>query len=177
MVQLQRLPAWRCKERDGTGGDGIYPSVSRHILPKGFVRIGRYGMLSSSSKREHAETIRAQLPPLVADHSFAKQRATAPEAFYPRQRRPVCAKGPMARVMFFNLQLYLSRSHSLKKSARHWFRTTEASSVMLCTRRSLGCWAALFSLRSLSYHLKYVVLYVFHNPLCPPTCIKIKCCC
>ena len=50
-----------------------------HILPKGFVRIGQYGILSSTSKAAYSVIIKEQLPPLVK----VKNAKTKRELFNP----------------------------------------------------------------------------------------------
>jgi len=60
---------------------------SQHILPKGFVRIRHYGILSSTSKERSSIVIKAQLPPLspprhrqAVRHRHLTTRCNAPAA-------------------------------------------------------------------------------------------------
>jgi len=71
---------------------------SLHILPKGFVRIRHYGILSSSCKQRCAERIKAQLPPIKTP-AYIKPKAK-PEPFNPRQC-PCCKKDTMQTIMQF----------------------------------------------------------------------------
>ncbi len=71
---------------------------SLHILPKGFVRIRHYGILSSSSKQRCTERIKAQLPPIKTP-AYIKPKAK-PEPFNPRQC-PCCKKDTMQTIMQF----------------------------------------------------------------------------
>ena len=72
---------------------------SLHILPKGFVRIRHYGILSSSSKETHAAIIKAQLTQAV---SLPPQSSKAvPASFNPKQC-PCCKNETMQTVMWFS---------------------------------------------------------------------------
>ena len=71
---------------------------SMHILPKGFVRIRHYGILSSSSKYRCGQTIKAQLPP-VKTPAYLKPAAKA-QPYNPKQC-PCCKKETMQTVLFF----------------------------------------------------------------------------
>jgi len=72
---------------------------SLHILPKGFVRIRHYGILSSSSKETYAAIIKAQLPQEVSLPQQSSKAAPAP--FNPTQC-PCCKKETMQTVMWFS---------------------------------------------------------------------------
>ena len=71
---------------------------SMHILPKGFVRIRHYGILSSSSKHRCAQTIKAQLP-AIKTPAYLKPKAKA--APYNPKQCPCCKKETMQTVMHF----------------------------------------------------------------------------
>jgi len=71
---------------------------SLHILPKGFVRIRHFGILSSSSKQRCAEKIKAQLPP-VKIPAYIKSKAK-PEPYNPKQC-PCCKKDTMETLLHF----------------------------------------------------------------------------
>ncbi len=70
---------------------------SQHILPKGFVRIRHYGILSSTSKQQNGVVIKAQLPPLAPPQAGC----AAPQAYHAKQC-PCCKKDTMATIMVFN---------------------------------------------------------------------------
>ena len=72
---------------------------SQHILPKGFVRIRHFGILSSSSKQRCGQVIKAQLPPIPPPAPQAG--GAAPQAYNPKQC-PCCKKDTMATIMVFN---------------------------------------------------------------------------
>ena len=72
---------------------------SQHILPKGFVRIRHFGILSSTSKQQSSELIKAQLPPLPPPPP--RDSCAAPQAYNPKQC-PCCKKDTMATIMVFN---------------------------------------------------------------------------
>ena len=71
---------------------------SLHILPRGFVRIRHYGILSSSSKTKCAEFVKAQLPPIKIP-AYIK-RKTKPEPYNPTQC-PCCKQTTMEPLMHF----------------------------------------------------------------------------
>ena len=72
---------------------------SQHILPKGFVRIRHYGILSSTSKQRCGKVIKAQLPPIPPP---APQAGSAtPQPYNPKQC-PCCKKDTMATIMVFS---------------------------------------------------------------------------
>jgi hypothetical protein len=71
---------------------------SLHILPKGFVRIRHYGILSSTSKQKCAERIKAQLPPIKIP-AYIKPKAK-PESYNPK-RCPCCKKETMQKILQF----------------------------------------------------------------------------
>jgi hypothetical protein len=71
---------------------------SMHILPKGFVRIRHYGILSSSSKVKSAEKIKAQLPPVKIPAYFTSKPSK--EIYNPKQC-PCCKKETMQTIMHF----------------------------------------------------------------------------
>lgn len=71
---------------------------SLHILPKGFVRIRHYGILSSSSKQKCTEQIKAQLPPIKTP-AYIKPKAN-PEPYNAKQC-PCCKKDTMQTIMQF----------------------------------------------------------------------------
>ena len=65
-----------------------------HILPKGFVRIRHYGILSSTSKAACAVIIKEQLPPL-------QQPAKPTREIYNPLQCPCCKKETMQTIMRF----------------------------------------------------------------------------
>jgi len=71
---------------------------SLHILPKGFVRIRHYGILSSTNKKRKAELIKAQLPAIKIP-AYIKPKIKK-EPFNPRQC-PCCKKQTMQTVLHF----------------------------------------------------------------------------
>jgi Putative transposase/Transposase zinc-binding domain len=71
---------------------------SLHILPKGFVRIRHYGILSSSSKKRKAEIIKAQLPAIKIP-PYIKPKVKK-EPFNVRQC-PCCKKETMQTILQF----------------------------------------------------------------------------
>ena len=68
-----------------------------HILPKGFVRIRHYGILSSTSKAANAIVIKEQLPPLPE----VKNAKSKTEIYNPLQC-PCCKKETMQTLLRFN---------------------------------------------------------------------------
>jgi hypothetical protein len=70
-----------------------------HILPKGFVRIRHYGIVSSSSKLSCALVIKAQLPPMPE----VKNKEGRPKIFNPAEC-PCCKKETMLTILRFNLR-------------------------------------------------------------------------
>lgn len=73
-----------------------------HILPKGFVRIRHFGILSSTSKTACAIAIKEQLPPM-AEVKNAKQKK---EMYNPLQC-PCCKKETMHTILRFNRRGHL----------------------------------------------------------------------
>lgn len=71
---------------------------SLHILPKGFVRIRHFGILSSSSKQGCAKKIKAQLPAIKIP-AYIKTKAK-PEPYNPKQC-PCCKKDTMKELLSF----------------------------------------------------------------------------
>ena len=71
---------------------------SMHILPKGFVRIRHYGILSSTSKQRCAEAIKAQLPAIKIP-TYIKA-AIKKEPYNPKQC-PCCKKETMQTILQF----------------------------------------------------------------------------
>jgi hypothetical protein len=71
---------------------------SLHILPKGFVRIRHYGILSSTNKKRKAELIKAQLPAIKIP-AYIKPKIKK-EPFNPRQCR-CCKNQTMQTVLHF----------------------------------------------------------------------------
>jgi hypothetical protein len=69
-----------------------------HILPKGFVRIRHYGILSSSGKKKCAALIHAQLPAIKIP-AYIKRRPPK-EPYNPRQC-PCCKKETLQTVLTF----------------------------------------------------------------------------
>jgi hypothetical protein len=65
-----------------------------HILPKGFVRIRHYGILSSTSKTSYAKIIKDQLPPPVEGIKINPKR----ELFNPL-KCPCCKKDTMQTLV------------------------------------------------------------------------------
>lgn len=68
---------------------------SLHILPKAFVRIRHYGILSSTSKAACAVVIKEQLPPVT---SLQNQ----PQKIYDPRQCPCCKKQTMQTILRFN---------------------------------------------------------------------------
>lgn len=68
-----------------------------HILPKGFVRISHYGILSSTSKTAYAVMIKEQLSPPAEVKNTKPKR----EIYNPLQC-PKCKKESMASILRFN---------------------------------------------------------------------------
>ncbi len=66
-----------------------------HILPKGFVRIRHYGILSSTSKTACALIIKEQLPPLI-------HLPKAKKELYNPLQCPYCKKETMQTVLRYN---------------------------------------------------------------------------
>jgi len=66
-----------------------------HILPKGFVRIRHYGMVSSTSKAACAVVIKEQLPQMAEVKNYTK------EIYNPLQC-PCCKKETMQTILRFN---------------------------------------------------------------------------
>jgi hypothetical protein len=66
-----------------------------HILPKGFVRIRHYGLLSSTSKAACGVVIKEQLPPVESNPKPNK------EIYNPIQC-PCCKKLTMQTILRFN---------------------------------------------------------------------------
>lgn len=64
-----------------------------HILPKGFVRIRHYGMLSSTSKKEKLAVARGQTGEVTV---------AAPEKTSCIKTCPVCKKGKLITVEVFD---------------------------------------------------------------------------
>ena len=71
---------------------------SLHILPKGFVRIRHYGILSSSSKQRCAKEIKTQLPAIKIP-AYIKPKINK-EPFNPKQC-PCCKKETMQTIIHF----------------------------------------------------------------------------
>jgi hypothetical protein len=71
---------------------------SMHILPKGFVRIRHYGILSSSSKHRCADVIKAQVPAIKIPAYI--NPAIKKEPFNPKQC-PCCKKETMQTLLQF----------------------------------------------------------------------------
>ena len=67
-----------------------------HILPKGFVRIRHYGILSSTSKTGYAVIIKEQLPPPAVKNAKPKR-----ELFNPL-KCPCCKKETMQALVRYN---------------------------------------------------------------------------
>lgn len=68
-----------------------------HILPKGFVRIRHYGILSSTAKAKCITQIKAQLPEAIK----LKPVRPLPEIYNPKQC-PCCKKDTMLTILHFN---------------------------------------------------------------------------
>ncbi|MGH7238801.1 MAG: IS91 family transposase [Candidatus Saccharimonadales bacterium] len=68
-----------------------------HILPKGFVRIRHYGILSSTAKKRCATTIKEQLP----EKPLPLPTRPKPVPYNPRQC-PCCKKDTMQTILRFN---------------------------------------------------------------------------
>jgi len=66
-----------------------------HVLPKGFVRIRHYGMVSSTSKAACAVVIKEQLPQMPEVKNYTK------EIYNPLQC-PCCKKQTMQTLLRFN---------------------------------------------------------------------------
>lgn len=67
---------------------------SLHMLPKGFVRIRHYGILSSTGKKTAAMIIKEQLPE-------APKPAVTPQLYNPNEC-PCCKKETMQTIIRFN---------------------------------------------------------------------------
>jgi hypothetical protein len=80
------------------GGMEFIRRFSLHILPKGFVRIRHYGILSSSSKEKCAALIKAQLPP-VRIPAYIKPKVKR-EPYDPKQC-PCCKQQTMQALLHF----------------------------------------------------------------------------
>lgn len=71
---------------------------SMHILPKGFVRIRHYGILSSTSKQRCATEIKTQLSaPKISEH----QNPIIKKELYNPKKCPCCKKETMATIINF----------------------------------------------------------------------------
>lgn len=68
-----------------------------HVLPRGFVRIRHYGILSSTAKQRCAIVIREQLP----EAPVVLSTRPRPVAYNPRQC-PCCKKDTMRKLLQFN---------------------------------------------------------------------------
>jgi hypothetical protein len=68
-----------------------------HILPKGFVRIRHYGILSGTSKKQCAACIKEQLP----EKPLPPPSRPRPQPYNPRQC-PCCKKDTMQTILRFN---------------------------------------------------------------------------
>jgi hypothetical protein len=73
---------------------------SLHILPKGFVRIRHYGILSSSAKQQNALSIKAQIPEQI-NALDARPDKQVPAIYNPKEC-PCCKKLTMETIMRFN---------------------------------------------------------------------------
>ena len=71
---------------------------SMHILPKAFVRIRHYGILSSTSKGAAIQVIREQLP-----NKPTKVKQSVAKVYNPLQC-PCCKKETMIQLLNFNLR-------------------------------------------------------------------------
>jgi hypothetical protein len=71
---------------------------SMHIVPKGFMRIRHYGILSSSSKKRCGELIKAQVPAIYVPAYLKAKRKK--ELYNPKQC-PCCKKETMITVLQF----------------------------------------------------------------------------
>ena len=69
-----------------------------HILPKGFVRIRHYGIVSSSTKAACAADIKAQLLP---QHQVLPSPAKTSAILYNPKKCPCCKKDSMETIMLF----------------------------------------------------------------------------
>jgi hypothetical protein len=73
-----------------------------HILPKGFVRIRHYGILSSKVKASAIPVIRLQLQNTVTP--MQSNNLNGPPIVDAEQRCPCCKKGIMNHVMNFDFR-------------------------------------------------------------------------
>ena len=71
-----------------------------HILPKGFVRIRHYGMLSNAVKQTTLTTIREQLTP--GQNCTQKEEPPLEQSVPTESICPCCKKGRMQHVMDFD---------------------------------------------------------------------------
>lgn len=71
--------------------------LAMHILPKGFVRIRHYGILSSTSKTAYAVIIKEQLPALPELKNAKPKRE-----IYNPLKCPCCKKETMQTLLRFN---------------------------------------------------------------------------
>ena len=70
-----------------------------HILPKGFVRIRHFGIVSSTSKAACADVIKAQL---LLQHQVLPSPAKTSAVLYNPKQCPCCKKDSMETIMIFN---------------------------------------------------------------------------
>lgn len=86
---------------------------SIHILPKAFVRIRHYGILSSTSKSVAIKVIRQQLPSKATKikHSTAK--------VYNPVQCPCCKKETMVQLLHFNRRGPPEQWRKLAKTQLH----------------------------------------------------------
>jgi len=91
---------------------------SLHILPKAFVRIRHYGILSSTSKTKAIAEIKKQLPPVKQD---ATKQETKP---YNPLQCPCCKKETMMRLLDFNQRGPPANWKSYSKKLLKHFITT-----------------------------------------------------
>jgi len=76
---------------------------SLHILPKKFVRIRHYGILSSTAKRKCAPVIKEQLTGLTFEHTPMPDCRPQPQKYDPKVC-PCCNKETMRIILHFKLR-------------------------------------------------------------------------
>jgi Putative transposase len=75
----------------------FFRRFAMHILPKGFVRIRHYGIVSSTSKAACALVIKGQLPPMPE----VKNKKAKTKIFNPAEC-PCCKKETMLTILRLN---------------------------------------------------------------------------
>ena len=84
-----------------------------HILPKGFVRIRHYGLLSNARKKEKIKIIREQLGVKVPESKPVQTHL---------KRCPTCKKGQLITLFYFQ-----SRAPPVSSIPKHWINSIIAN--------------------------------------------------